>query len=119
MRPGDEGEASSVTASIASTLTVEDTTSMASVDSTQVPYQNIDHSTDSNSISFDKTSVSERSDTEVLLKSECGDADSSHGAIGVSVSVCVSVCVCVCVCVEEVLVRIWAENPRTLQETKL
>lgn len=70
LRPRDDGEGSSINASIASTITGDDSTSLTSVESSQVPYHPIDHSTDSNSISFDKTSVSGRSDTEVLLKSE-------------------------------------------------
>ena len=65
----DDAEPASVTTSQTSATT--DNLSMTSLDSNQVSYHLLDQSADSNSISFDKGSYGDRSDTEVLLMSKC------------------------------------------------
>ena len=70
----DDPDGVSVTASITSTVT--DSTSMASVDSAHIPYHILDRSGESSSMGgsigpgFDKSSLSNKSDQEVLLESK-------------------------------------------------
>ncbi len=73
---GEEPDRISVTASLTSTMT--DSTSVASVDSTHVPYHILDQSGDSSSSvggqsigpTYDKASLTNKSEQEVLLESE-------------------------------------------------
>ena len=75
--PSDDVEPASVTSQ---TSAITDNLSLTSLDSNQVPYHLLDQSTDSNSISFDRGSYGDRSDTEVLLMSKCLRLEGVAGA---------------------------------------